>query len=295
MKLSIIILNYNTKDYLIKCLASLKETIKGIETEVIVVDNGSMDGSQTYINANKILKIQLIENNNNYGFAKGNNIGIKESLGDYVLLLNPDVVIPEQEKSIKDLLDYMDQNSKVGIVTCRVELTNGKLDDSCHRGFPTPWNAFCYFLGLSRIFSKNEKFSGYNLTTLDLNTIHEIDACNGAFMLIRRHCGEQLHWLDEDYFWYGEDLDFCYRAKQTEWKVIYWPKMKIIHYKGVASGIKGGKTTANREIKIKATEARFRVMKIFYDKHYKNKYPSWIRMVVLLGVELKKRMEMAKI
>ena len=303
MKLSIVILNYNTADLLVKCVDSVmgergKMGEKGERGEIIVVDNGSTEPAFASPNRRasaRQAKIKYIYNEQNYGFAKGNNIGIKQTTGEYVLLLNPDTEIPEQGKGLSQLIDFMDKNPQIGIMTCRVELLNGNLDDSCHRGFPTPWNAFCYFSGLSKVFSKNKLFAGYNLTYLNVKTIHEVDAVNGAFMLIRRKCGEELNWLDEDYFWYGEDLDFCYRAKQKGWKVFFWPMMKIIHYKGVASGIKGGDTTASRETKIKATEARFTVMKTFYDKHYKNKYPSWIVAAVLLSIELKKKWEMAKI
>ncbi|MDD5600060.1 MAG: glycosyltransferase, partial [Victivallaceae bacterium] len=174
---------------------------------------------------------------------------------------------------------------------CRVTLPSGEIDDASHRGFPTPWNALCYFSGLSALFPLSDFFNGYHLGYRDMNTVHEIDACTGAFMMIRSFVGEKLGWLDEDYFWYGEDLDFCYRVKQAGYPAYYVPDVSITHFKGIASGIKKhsqSQSTADTKTKKRAQEARFAVMRLFYEKHYKEKYPLIIGLLVNWGISLKK-------
>ncbi|MBI4137007.1 glycosyltransferase family 2 protein, partial [Candidatus Roizmanbacteria bacterium] len=226
----------------------------------------------------------------NEGFAKANNIGIKKSSGEYILLLNPDTIVSPE--TISHVMNYLDEHTDVAVATCRVELPSGKLDDASHRGFPTPWNAFCHFSGLGTVFPQSVLFNGYHLGYHHMDQIHEIDACAGAFMMIRREAGEQVGWLDEDYFWYGEDVDFCYRIKQSGYKIMYIPVVSIVHYKGVASGIKKHSqtiSTADSETTKRAQQARFDVMNIFYEKHYKNKYPQFITFLVTTGISLLKK------
>ena len=321
--LSIIIVSYNTKDFIGNCLASILSSIKGkFDYEIIVVDNASTDGSvQAIQNSIPIKsgqndplrrsfpprlpsrrnevdgeagsqasssKLKIIENKENVGFSKANNIGIKQAKGRYLLFLNPDTVV--YPNTLETMVDFMDAPADAGASTCRVVMPNGELDDASHRGFPTPWNAFAHFLGLSRIFPKSRLFGGYSLGWMDLSKIHEIDACAGAFMIVRRKAGEEVQWWDEDYFFYGEDIDFCYKLKQKKWKIYYVPKVSILHYKGVSGGIKNISkeiTTADRETKERATRARFEAMKIFYNKHYIKKYPSIITWLVFCGINIK--------
>jgi GT2 family glycosyltransferase len=285
--LSVIILNYNTRDFLAECLSSLKNSkTDGLVFETIVVDNASVDGSAEMVRK-YFPWVRFFQNLKNLGFSAGNNQVIAKSKGRYVLFLNPDTkVFP---KTLATMVKYMDKNPNVGVATCRVELRNGELDDACHRGFPTPWNAFCHFFGLAKIFPKSLLFNGYHLGYQDLNKIHEIDACCGAFMIVRREVGEFLGWFDEDYFWYGEDLDFCYRVKMAGYKVMFVPTTKIIHWKGVASGIKKESqmvSTATSKTRRKAAFYSIEAMKIFYRKHYKNKYPKVLTFLVLLGISL---------
>ena len=190
------------------------------------------------------------------GFAAGNNVGIKKAKGRYLLFLNPDTIV--MSNTFREMIRFMDDNPQAGAATCRVELPSGKLDEACHRGFPTPWNAFCHFSGLEKLFPKSKIFSGYTLGWKPLDKIHEIDSGVGAFLMVRKEVGDNLNWWDEDYFWYGEDLDFCYRIKEAGWKIYYVPKVKIIHYKGVSSGIRKESqkiTKVNKETRVKAIKA----------------------------------------
>ncbi|MBI2430668.1 MAG: glycosyltransferase family 2 protein [Candidatus Levybacteria bacterium] len=286
IKLSIIIVSYNTKDILQACLESVYRNLPKDATEVIVVDNASTDGSVEMVEK-EFPKVIAIENKENVGFSKANNIGLKKAEGKYILFLNSDTVVCKN--TLDEMIVFMDSYPHAGAATCRVELANGRLDDASHRGFPTPWNAFCHFSGLSRIFPKSRIFAGYSMGWEDLSKIHEIDACAGAFIIVRRIAGEEVNWWDEDFFWYGDDLDFCYRLKEKGWKIYFVPTISIMHYKGVSSGIKEISehlTTADKDTKRRATEARFEAMKIFYKKHYQKKYPKFFTWLVLKGVDL---------
>lgn len=285
---SIIIVSYNTKEILRECLASIKNSKIKSSYEVLVVDNDSSDGSNDMVKKD-YPDIELIENKENAGFSKANNIGIKKSQGKYVLFLNSDTIV--YENSIDKVLEFMDQHSQVGAATCRVELPNGHIDDASHRGFPTPWNSFSHFSGFSKLFSKTRLFGGYGLGWENVDSIHEIDALAGAYMMVRREAGEQVGWWDEDFFWYGDDLDFCYRLKEKGWKIYYVPIAKILHYKGVSGGLKEISqhlTKADPATRKKARQARFEAMKMFYHKHYRSKYPFLLNWIVLRGIDLKK-------
>ncbi len=288
MDISIIIVSFNTKEFLKKCLDSIvKYSPSDLKIEVIVVDNASTDGTISAINNTK-LQLNIIENKTNVGFSKANNIGVKHSSGKYVLFLNPDTEI--SKGLFKTMNDFMQERKDVAAATSKVVLFNGQLDDACHRGFPTPWNAFCYFSGLSKLFPKSKLLTGYNLGSLDLSTVHEIDACAGAFMLVRREAGEQVGWWDEDYFWYGDDLDFCYRLKQNSGKIFFVPTVSILHYKGVSGGIKSHSkniSTASKQTRLLATKSRFDAMRVFYKKHYVKKYPKIITWLVFVFIDIK--------
>jgi len=284
-KLSVVILSFNTKESLRNCLLSLSKVRDEVDFEVIVPDNGSIDGSPEMVEkefpwVKKVLKI-----GKNLGFAAGNNIALRSINSEFVLLLNPDTIL--FPKTIKTVLDYMKENEKVGAATCRVELPSGKLDYSCHRGFPTPWNALCYFSGVSKMFPNSKFFSGYTASYQNLDQIHEIDALTGAFALIRTKAGQSVQWFDEDYFWNGEDIDLCYKLKGKGWKVIYIPEVKITHFKGSASGLnKSGKGRPDKLIKKKAAFSSTQVMRLFYKKNLAKKYPFFIDWLVYLGIYL---------
>lgn len=288
--LSIVIVSYNTKDLLEECIESIYKNTKEISFEIVVVDNNSKDGSSEMVSKN-FKDVILIENRKNLGFSKANNVGVKKTSGRLVLFLNSDTLV--YEKTLKYMVDFMDKHEDVGASTCKLIMPNGKTDDASHRGFPTPWNAFSHFSGLSKLLPKTKIFGGYNLTYLDFDKPHEIDALAGAFMLVRRIAGEKIGWWDEDYFFYGEDIDFCYMLKQNNWKIYYVPDVSILHYKGVSGGLKKiseNISTADKETKTRSTKERFNAMRIFYKKHYEKTYPKLITKMVYLGIFVKQKL-----
>ena len=289
-KLSIIILSYNTRERLKKCLESLRRMKSGEgKVEIIVVDNGSSDGTEERFWAGKQnLKIKLIKNRENLGFAKGNNIGIKQATGKYILLLNSDTLV--NENTISKMLAFMEKNPKAGVATCRVELADGGLDPACHRGFPTPWASLTYFLGLEKLFPKSRIFGRYHLGFLPMDKPHEIDSPSGAFYLSRKEVIDKVGLLDEDYFLYGEDLDWSYRIKQAGFKIIYNPEVKITHFKK-----QSGRSGEDPKLRKETTGYFYETMKIFYQKHYFDRYPRFITAFVMLAVEIKKQLSLIKL
>jgi len=293
--LSIIILSYNTREFLKRCLESIKHTERGTYSmEIIVVDNGSTDGTVEEIKnekrkmKNENLKLKIIENKENLGFAAGNNIGIKASSGRYILLLNSDtIVFPD---TLVFMYRYMNTHPKVGVATCRVEFPDGQLDPACHRGFPTPWASLTYFLGLEKLFPKSKLFGQYHLGFLPMDKPHEIDSPTGAFYLVRREVIDEVGLLDEDYFMYGEDLDWSYRIKQAGWKIIYYPFVKIIHFKK-----QSGRAKEDEEVRREVTGYFYETMKTFYEKHYKDKYPRLINTLIFLAIDIKKQIDTMQI
>lgn len=288
MVLSIVIVSFNSKEVLRQCLDSLMknypEEFSDKRYEIIVVDNASVDGSAEMIK-NEFDWVKLIEAKENLGFARANNLGVKEGSGRHILFLNPDTVVPQN--TLSAMINYMDSNSSIGVSTCLVELSGNRgIDLDCHRGFPTPWASFCYFTGLEKLFPKSKIFGQYHQTWKDLLAIHEIDSAVGAFMLVRREVGKKISWWDEGFFFYGDDLDFCYRVKDLGYKIMYNPFVKIFHYKGISSGIQVGsikESTATADSRTKALNASINAMKIFYNKHYQKKYPKIIDWLVNFG------------
>ena len=281
--LSIVILNFNVRDLLLKCLESVFKSKRSHDKwQIIVVDNASMDGSVEAVRE-KYREVELIENKKNLGFSAGNNVGVKRVKAPAILFLNPDTVVIDDaiNKSLKFLLS----NPDIGALNCRVELPDGRLDYSCHRGFPTPWNAFCYFSGLSKIFPKLAIFSGYTATYLDTRTTHEIDCLTGAFLMVRKIAAEQIGWWDTDYFWNGEDIEFCYSLKEKGWKIFFYPEVKIIHYKGSSAGKEKSKTVSHG----------ISAMRIFYMKHYYKNYPPLIRDLILAGIKFLEHYRKARV
>ncbi len=286
VELSIVILNYNTRDLLNDCLGSLFESYKSEilsnRYEVIVIDNGSNDESAEMVKKD-FPGVKLIANRQNYGFAKGNNIGMKETKGKYILLLNSDTFV--EKNTLPVIVKFMEENPAAGVATCRVELSNGALDPACHRGFPTPWAAITYFLGLEKLFPKSKLFAQYHQTYKDLKTAHEIDSPTGAFYLVRCEVIRKVGLLDEDYFMYAEDLDWSYRIKKAGWKILYVPDVKITHFKK-----QSGRQNISREERKKATDYFYQTMKLFYRKHYQKRYPFFVNWLMTLGINLRSQL-----
>lgn len=294
INLSIIILNYNTKKLTLEAVRSIeqnyKKEVREGEFEVIVADNASDDGSldalHDYKKNSKIKRLIVLDNKINLGFSKGNNQAIIKSEGKYILILNPDTLV--KPGALNRLIDFLNINSGVGAVTCKILLPDGKLDQNCVRGFPTPWNSLCHFSGLSKLFPASRFFSGYLQSGWrDMDKIQEVDAIEGAFMMVPRQAGEKIGWLDEDYFFYGEDLQFCYDLKKEGYKIFFVPDVSIIHYGGVSSGIKKQSeqiTTANKKTKKQVQGYRFEAMRIFFEKNYAFRYPKIIGFLVGRGI-----------
>jgi GT2 family glycosyltransferase len=289
--LSVVIVNFNTADFLEACLRSIDTaTSEGPAREIIVVDNASSDGSVRMVR-DRFPGVTLLESGINGGFAAANNRGIKRASGRYILFLNPDVVV--HRGALAAMLDFMEGTREAGAVGCRLLLPDGRPDDGAHRGFPTPWNAFCYFTGLARIFPRLRLTSGYTLGWLDAATVHEVDALVGAFMLVRHQAGAAIGWWDEDFFFYGEDLDFCYRLKQKGWKVFYAPLGTATHFKGAAAGIKRRSRRLSKssvDTRLRASRARFEAMRVFYRKHYVTRYPRPVTWIVFRAIDARDRL-----
>lgn len=291
MDLSIIILNYNSSEYLKKCLESIKKSdIDNYQYEIIVVDNNSTDDS---INLSKTIKIpntRYLLLNTNKGFAHGNNQGLTVSnpKSKYVLFLNPDTIVSKD--TLKKMINFFDQNKQVDAATCRIDLVlTKKMQPECHRGFPTPWRSFCYFSNLIKLFPKSKLFSGYFLGHLDLTVPHPIEACVGAFLMVKREVGQAIKWWNEKYFFYGEDLDFCYQLKQHKYHLYFYPGTKIFHFQGVSSGIINQSkhlSAASRQTKIMVAKASTQAMRIFYQQNLFKNYNFLTRFLVMQGINL---------
>lgn len=264
------IVNFNTRDKLRRCLASVMASQTKFRLEVFVADNASADGSAEMVKA-EFREVKLIVNRENFGFSKANNQAIRQASGRYILLLNPDVVVGSE--TFDKMVSFMDNNSGVGVSGCRVVKPDGTLDLACRRSFPNPANALFRLTGLSFIFPKS-RFASYNLTYLPEDRLTEVDSVMGAFLLIRRDVVAKIGLLDEDFFMYGEDLDWCFRVKAAGFKVMYVPLTAVVHDKGSSS----------RKVVAPALYEFHRAMQLFYDKHYRARYNFLINFLARLGI-----------
>jgi GT2 family glycosyltransferase len=276
MELSIIIVNYRTYDLTKKTIDSVINKKHPFSYEIYLIDNASNDGSLEKLQKDFSKEkdnhlIKFIANKENKGFAYANNIAMKKSSANYVLLLNSDTIV--LNNCLEKCLNYIKSDNKIGALGCKVLLPNGGLDKACRRSFPDLESSFYRMIGLSHIFPEDERFGKYNLAYLDENEIHEIDCLTGAFILIRSKTINQVGLLDEKFFMYGEDIDWCYRIKSLDWKIIYYGEAEIIHYKG----------SSNKE-KNKLIYEFYRSMQIFYNEHYKDKNHLPINAVIYLGI-----------
>ena len=229
MKLSVVIVNYNVRYFLEQCLHSLQNACKGLEVEVFVVDNSSVDGSIKMVR-DKFPDVILIENKENLGFSRANNQAMKIAGGEYILLLNPDTLV--EDDTLRKVVAFMDEHPDAGGLGVKMIDGKGKFLPESKRALPTPVVSFYKIFGLSSLFPKSKIFSQYHLGYLDKDKVHEIDVLAGAFMLLRKKVLDEIGLLDESFFMYGEDIDLSYRINKAGYKNYYYPGTRIIHYKG---------------------------------------------------------------
>jgi hypothetical protein len=274
LDLSVVIVNYNTRDLLRDCLHSALESRGSISFEVAVVDNASTDGSVEMARS-EFPQVRLIASAVNGGYAYANNLGLKAAQqARYYLLLNPDTVLPPS--ALADMVAYMDGKPDAGIAGPRLVLTDGGLDLACRRGFPSPAVSLYRLSGLSRLFPKSRRFGRYNMTYLNPDEEAEVDSVVGAFMMVRAEAMAQAGLLDEAFFMYGEDIDWAFRIKQAGWKVYYNPAVTVLHYKRAAS----------RHSRRAQYEFQ-RAMLIFYRKHYAATTNRLLHYLILCALALR--------
>ncbi len=229
MDLSICLVPLNALSYMEPLLDSIKKFTVGLSYELIVVDNGSTDGTADWIERHHP-EILLIRNQTNLGFTRGNNQAIALAQGDHMLLLNPDTLLTED--CFGPQISYLRENPKVGITIPKVLNSDGSFQQQSRRGDARPVEVFGYFLKLGKLFPSNKALNGYLQSWLPQDEIAEVKAVSGSCMFIRREVYEQIGGLDEQFFAYQEDSDYCMRARQAGWRVMYVPLSSIIHYAG---------------------------------------------------------------
>lgn len=274
MKLSVIIVNYNVEYFLEQCLYAVKRALKGVDGEVIVVDNNSVDGSNRMVKE-KFKKVTLVENRENLGFSKANNQGIRLAKGEYVLLLNPDTVV--EDDTFQKVIRFMDDHPDAGALGVKMLDGAGNFLPESKRGLPTPLTAFYKMFGLSSLFPKSKRFSKYHLGYLDEDQVHQVDILAGAFMLIRKKVLDEIGLLDETFFMYGEDIDLSYRIIKAGYKNYYFPKTRIIHYKGESTK----KSSVNYVLVF------YNAMVIFARKHFTSKRARILAQLINIAIYLR--------
>ena len=274
MKLSIIIVNYNVKFFLEQCLFSVYKALSGIDAEVIVVDNNSVDGSEVMVRS-RFPSIKLIVNQQNIGFSKANNQALAVAQGEYVLLLNPDTVI--EESTLTQCLSFMDAHADAGALGPKMIDGKGRFLPESKRGLPTPEVAFYKIFGLTRLFPKSKIFGKYYLGHTSKEDTQEVEILTGAFMLIRRSLLETIGFLDEKYFMYGEDIDLSFRILKAGYKLYYFPKTSIIHYKGESTK----KGSLNYVIIF------YRAMQIFANKAFSGNLATLYSVLISIAIFLR--------
>jgi GT2 family glycosyltransferase len=271
--LSVVIVSYNVRLFLDHCLQSVFRAARDLRVQVIVVDNASQDGSAEMADR-RYPQACLIENRENMGFARANNQAFAVAKGEAVLILNPDAFI--QENTLRVLLTRLSSSREVGAVGPMILLPDGRFEPRSMRGFPTPWAAFSYLSGLSRMFPHSPHFSKYLPAYLDPAQEHEVEALSGCCMMVRGDLLRQMGGFDADYFMYGEDLDLCWRLHRAGYRLRYTPATSIVHFKGEST----------RRSAIQAEEYQTRAMRLFVDKNLAGSISQPVRGALALGFGL---------
>ncbi len=255
MQLSVIILNYNVRYFLELCVLSVQKAIQNLDAEIIVIDNNSSDDSCAMMKQ-CFPTIKLIENKENSGFPKGNNIAMAAAKGEYICILNPDTVVAED--TFEKVLAFAKSKKDLGIVGCKLIDGTGNFLPESKRGIPTPWVAFTKIFGLYKLYPKSPLFNKYYAQHLDDNQTGKVDILVGAFMVLKRELYNQLEGFDENCFMYADDIDLSYRALLLNKQNYYFHETTVIHYKGEST------------VKDATYMKHFReFMNFFYKKHFK--------------------------
>jgi GT2 family glycosyltransferase len=270
--LSIVIVSFNCREHLLRCLESLRQEAHNLACEVIVVDNASRDGTVEAVRE-RYPEVQLRCSPRNRGFAWGSNRGLERASGEHLLLLNPDTVVPPH--ALARAVCALEERPDIGMLGCKLVRPNGSLDRACKRGFPTPLSSLYHFTSVSRLAPRSRRFAQYSAGHIGENETAVVEAVNGAFMLVRREAVDAVGLLDERYWLYMEDLDWCYRFAQRGWPVLYWPEVEVVHVKAGSSG---------RHRRLRANYAFHRGMWLFYRTHYAPTRPLPVTAVVWLGI-----------
>ncbi|MCY3834542.1 MAG: glycosyltransferase family 2 protein [Chloroflexi bacterium] len=282
--LGIVIVNWNTRDLLRRCLASVYGSEGDFSFSLVVVDNASDDGSAAMVER-EFPQVGLVANADNIGYPRANNIGLRQlgfrgpndvdaAAPRYALLLNPDTEVPPD--ALWRMIRFMDSRPDIGVAGPKLVLTDGSLDKACRRGFPTPLVSFYHYSGLTRLFPRNRRFGRYNMTFADEDQELEVDSVVGAYMQVRKDAIERAGLLDESFFMYGEDLDWAFRLKQAGYKVWYYPAVTVRHVKRAASS--------------QSPKAQFefwRAMLIFYRKHFRRGTLYPVHLMILTALLFK--------
>ncbi len=276
-KLSIIIVNYNVCHFLEQALISVKKAIEGIEAEVFVVDNNSVDGSVEMVRK-KFDFVTLIDNKENLGFSKANNQAIRLAKGQYVLLLNPDTIV--EEHTFHKCIEFMDNHPNAGGLGVKMLDGAGKFLPESKRGLPTPWVAFSKVFGLAALFPKSKTFGGYHLGYLDKDETNPVKILSGAYMFMRKAALDKVGLLDETFFMYGEDIDLSYRLIKGGYENYYFPETRIIHYKGEST----------KKTSINYVFIFYKAMIIFAQKHFTQKNAGIFSFLINIAIYLRAAM-----
>ncbi|GAA3775499.1 glycosyltransferase family 2 protein [Flavobacterium ginsengiterrae] len=258
MQLSVIILNYNVRYFLEQCVLSVQEAIADLDAEIIVVDNNSSDDS-CFMMKTRFPEVKLIENTENFGFPKGNNIGVEQASGKYICILNPDTVVAED--TFTKILAFAEEKQNLGIIGCKLIDGTGDFLPESKRGIPTPWVAFTKIFGLYKLFPKSKLFNRYYAQHLNENQTGKVDILVGAFMFLEKDLYQKLNGFDEECFMYADDIDLSYRALLLKKDNFYFHETTVLHYKG--------ESTIKDELYMKRFQE---AMNFFYQKHFKK---SW--------------------
>jgi N-acetylglucosaminyl-diphospho-decaprenol L-rhamnosyltransferase len=285
----VVILNHNTRDLLREAIGSVLESRTSHRRTVYVVDNASTDGSAEMVEA-EFPEARLIRAPRNGGFAYGNNLALREILAEdtaggdsprFIMLLNPDAKL--EFDALELLVQYLLDHPAAGAVGPCVLLPDGSLDLACRRSFPTPEVSFYRMIGLSRLFPRSRRFGRYNLTYLDPMEEAEVDSLVGAAMLLREEVVREVGLLDEQFFMYGEDLDWCFRIKSYGWRVVYYPQAVVQHYKRAASTRRA----------MPSIRAFYGAMRVFHRKHYARRTVAPVNVLIEAAIYLKESWALA--